>query len=136
LGIAHTTSWAVPFLGTGLICFRMGALPTITMSYGNVTFFPVLNNYLVVDCYFPAAPELMLLIVGLKNVFGFGFGYAIIPWINASGYTGTFGTLAGILVGGVLLRLPLWYWGKKNQTFDGKMENYYVVVCKMYLNRK
>jgi hypothetical protein len=53
------------------------------------------------------------LIIGLKNVFGFCFSYAIIPWITARGYPHTFGTFAAIQFGVVLLGLPLWYYGKK-----------------------
>jgi hypothetical protein len=49
----------------------------------------------------------------LKNIFGFGFGYAVVPWINRSGVTVFFGSLAGMLFGSVLLGLPLWYWGKE-----------------------
>jgi hypothetical protein len=55
----------------------------------------------------------MLLIVGLKNVFGFGFSYATVPWIEASGYIGIYSTLAGIQFGTILLGVPLWYWGKQ-----------------------
>ena len=41
----------------------------------------------VVDCYLPVASE-FLLSVGLRNVFGFGFSYGVIPrdskgWISA-----------------------------------------------------
>lgn len=70
-------------------------------------------THVVVDCYFPLAPDLMLLIIGLKNVFGFGFAYAIIPWISDWGYSGAFGTTAAIYFFVVLLGFPLWYWGKK-----------------------
>ena len=38
LGVAHQTLWIVPYIGAGCISFGMGALPTITMSYGNVIF--------------------------------------------------------------------------------------------------
>ena len=67
----------------------------------------------MVDCYYPAAAEAALLIVGLKNVFGFGFSYSVIPWLTAWGYAHTFGTFAAIQIGVVLLGLPLWYFGKK-----------------------
>jgi hypothetical protein len=70
-------------------------------------------NIQVVDCYYPVAPDLFLLIIGLKNVFGFGFAYAIIPWVNAWGYGGAFGTTSGIFMFAVLLGWPLQYWGKK-----------------------
>jgi hypothetical protein len=67
----------------------------------------------VVDSYYAVAPEAVLLIVGLKNVFGFGFSYGVIPWITAMGYERTFGTVAGIQFAVVLLGVPLWLFGKR-----------------------
>jgi hypothetical protein len=67
----------------------------------------------VVDCYYPVSEDLLLLIIGLKNVFGFGFGYAIIPWIGAWGFSGAFGATATIYFLSVLLGIPLYYWGKR-----------------------
>jgi hypothetical protein len=46
-------------------------------------------------------------------LFSFGFGYGVIPWITAQGYQKSFGIMAAIQVGIVLLGLPLWYWGKQ-----------------------
>jgi hypothetical protein len=73
----------------------------------------------VVDSYYPVSPDLILLIVGLKNVFGFGFSYAIIPWINAVGFKRLYGTLAGIEYAVILLGLPLWYFGKQIRHITG-----------------
>lgn len=67
----------------------------------------------MVDCYLPIAPELLLLDNGLKQVFGFGFTYGVVPWVTGSGYKNVFGALAGIQVGVTLLGIPLWYWGKQ-----------------------
>jgi len=100
IGVAHQTSAVVPFLGNGLIGFGIGAIPSITMSY-------------VIDSYYLVSPDLMLLVVALKNIFGFGFSYAVIPWITATGYVDTFVAMAFILFGLILFGLPLWYWGKK-----------------------
>jgi len=58
---------------------------------------------LVVDIYFSLAPEAVLLIIGSKNVVGFGFSYGVIPWVTALEYSRTFGTVAGI-------QLLLRYW--------------------------
>jgi len=98
-GAADQLSWAVGYFGNGFLNFGALALATTTLAY-------------VVDCYYPVSSELLLLVLGLKNVFGFAFSYAIIPWISASGYRGAFGTMAGIQVFIVLWGLPLWYWGK------------------------
>jgi hypothetical protein len=35
---------------------------------------------IAVDCYYPVAPEAIQLIVGLRQVIGFGFSYAVTPW--------------------------------------------------------
>jgi hypothetical protein len=102
----------VPFIGLGLIFFGLSSIPAITISYGMILYSLEFNNT-VVDCYFPLAPDLMLLIIGLKNVFGFGFAYAIIPWIRDWGYSGAFGTTAAIYFFVTLLGVPLWFWGKQ-----------------------
>jgi Na+-transporting NADH:ubiquinone oxidoreductase subunit NqrD len=67
--------------------------------------------------------ESLLLINGLKQLFSFGFGYGVIPWITSSGYQNTFGVMAAIQVAIVLLGLPLWYWGKaiRDKTADLKV---------------
>jgi len=68
---------------------------------------------LVVDSYYLVSPELVLLIVGLKNVFGFAFSYAIVPWLTSWGYKKTFSTMGGIEFAIILMGLPLWYFGKQ-----------------------
>jgi hypothetical protein len=70
-------------------------------------------NIKVIDCYFPVAYEAMLLINGLKNVFGWGFSFGVVPWVKLSGYQGTFCTMVGIQVAVMLFAVPLWYYGKK-----------------------
>ena len=67
----------------------------------------------MVDSYYLVSPELMLLVVALKNIFGFGFSYAVLPWLTATGYVNTFVAMAFILFGLILFGLPLWYWGKQ-----------------------
>ena len=112
MGVAHETPWPLPFIGLAFVWFGFGCLPSITIAYGiNPT--SCITNCTVVDCYYQVAPDLFLLIIGLKNVFGFGFTYAIIPWINAWGYAGAFGTTSAIFFFVVLLGWPLWYFGKR-----------------------
>jgi hypothetical protein len=55
----------------------------------------------------------MLLVNGLKNLFGWGFSFGIVPWVTLSGYQGAFCTMVGIQFGVMLFGLPLWYWGKQ-----------------------
>ena len=65
------------------------------------------------DCYYPAAPEAISLIVGLKNVIGFGFGYGAAPWIKNQGFKSSLGAMAGITFGSILLGVPLYVFGKQ-----------------------
>ena len=68
---------------------------------------------LVVDTYAPIAPEMLLLVSGLKQIFAFGLSFGVVPWISKEGYTGAFGEMAGIQAGIMLFGLPLWYYGKQ-----------------------
>jgi hypothetical protein len=110
MGVQHQTSWVVPFLGFGFVCFGLTAIPTITMTYGNFY-----DSWLmiVLDSYYPVAYESFLLIAGLKNVFSFGFSFAIVPWVTLSGFQGAFGTMVGVQCALMLFGVPLWYYGKK-----------------------
>jgi hypothetical protein len=56
---------------------------------------------------------MLILIVGGKQIFGFAFGYAAIPWVTRSGYKAAFGVMAGTQVFLLLLAVPLWYYGKQ-----------------------
>jgi len=67
----------------------------------------------VVDSYLAVAPEVLVLALGFKQVFAFSFSYAAIPWIDADGWDGTFGAMAGISLGIMAFGLPLWYFGKR-----------------------
>lgn len=78
------------------------------------------SNNSVIDCYLPIAPELLLLVNGLKQVFAFGFAYGVAPWIAASGYKNTFGTIAGINCGVMLLTVPMWYYGRRIRHISAK----------------
>ena len=82
----------------------------------------------MVDCYYPAAAEAILLIVGLKNVFGFGFSYSVIPWLTAWGYRSHIRNLCSDSIWRCLVGVaPLVFW-QENQACDGKMEDNLVVV--------
>jgi hypothetical protein len=65
--------WPVLFVSFGLASVGLTAVPNICMTY-------------VLDAYYPAAAESLLLVNGIKNVIAFGFLYGIFPWIAAVGY--------------------------------------------------
>jgi hypothetical protein len=66
------------------------------------------------------AAEVFLLSVGLRNVFGFGIGYAVTPWIAALGYAKAFGTMVAINSFILGFGLPLWYYGKRIRIASAK----------------
>ena len=98
-------------MGYSLIGFGAGIIPTVMLTYGIIVLFQ--NDNIVIDSYLPIAPELLLLINGMKQIFAFGFAYGVTPWINGSGYQNSFGAMAGINALIMLLGLPMWYWGKQ-----------------------
>jgi hypothetical protein len=82
--------------------------------------FPNLHLFVVTDSYSLISPDLMLLSIGLKNIFGFGFAYGANPWVSAQGYAAAFATMVGVHCGIMLFGIPLWYYGKRiRQTTAG-----------------
>jgi len=68
----------------------------------------------VSDCYYPVAPDALLLVNGLKNIVAFGFLYGVVPWVMDVGYVDSFGTQAGLYVAIlVVFGLPLYFFGEK-----------------------
>lgn len=110
LGAAHKSPWIVPYIGAGGILFGTAAVPTITLTYCHS--YERILLIVVADCYLPVASEVLLLSVGLRNVFGFGFSYGVIPWIQRVGFQRAFCSMVGIHCAIVLLGIPLYYWGK------------------------
>jgi len=49
----------------------------------------------------------------MKNIFGFGFAYAIVPWLNGEGYIKAFGEMCAISSGIILCAVPFYIWGKQ-----------------------
>jgi hypothetical protein len=49
----------------------------------------------------------------LRNIVGFGFSYAVTPWIAAVGFQKAFGTMVAIHCAILLLGVPLYFHGKR-----------------------
>lgn len=65
------------------------------------------------DCYYPVAPDALLLVNGLKNIVAFGFLYGVVPWVTKVGYIDSFGTQAGVFVAIIALAIPLSIFGER-----------------------
>lgn len=107
----HHTAWPLPFIANGLIGFGLAAIPTVMFTY--CRFLDNVADNLVVDAYAPIAPELLLIVSGLKQIFAFGLSYGVVPWITEEGYAKAFGEMAGIQVGIMMFGIPLYYFGKQ-----------------------
>ena len=75
--------------------------------------FPWFCLILVIDAYYQVAFEALLLVNGLKQLFSFGFSYAVIPWLIKDGYQKAFGVMVGINGIVLLLGVPIYYFGKQ-----------------------
>lgn len=67
----------------------------------------------VSDCYFPIAPDALLLVNGLKNIVAFGFLYGVVPWVMEVGYEAAFWTQAAIFLFIMALAVPLTIFGER-----------------------
>ena len=65
--------WTVGYVGYGLISVGLTSVSTIGMTY-------------VMDCYYPVAPEALLIVNAFKNVTAFGVIYGVVPWVTRSGF--------------------------------------------------
>ncbi|KAF2839092.1 MFS general substrate transporter [Patellaria atrata CBS 101060] len=97
-GVENTMHWTTMFFGYGMISFGLTAVPTATLTY-------------VSDCYFPVAPDALLLVNGLKNIVAFGFLHGVVPWVTNVGYIDCFGTQAGVYTAVIILAIPLYMFG-------------------------
>src|SRR5947199_58007 len=91
---------AVPFLPpprTLLLVPYLSPSPSFPASLPLCLLFSLTSGSLtlVIDCYFLVSYEALLMVNGLKNIFGFGFSYAVVPWITLQGFQGAFGTMVG-----------------------------------------
>jgi MFS family permease len=72
-GLEEQWSWPGLFVSFGLISVTLTATSSISMTY-------------ILDAYYPAAAEALLLVNALKNIIAFGFIYAVSPWVSKVGF--------------------------------------------------
>jgi len=113
LGAYRGLHWMISAgAGTALIGFGIGSSGAICLTYA-------------VDCYPGIAAESMVLILFVRNVLGFGFTFAIQPWIDAIGGQSATVCMAAIcLVSGISF-LIMTKWGK---SFRAKTAPSYLVM--------
>ncbi|RDW68190.1 MFS general substrate transporter-1 [Coleophoma crateriformis] len=77
VGADHGIHFMGLIIGLGMLVFGLICASSISLSYD-------------VDCFKDLAGETMIAVIIFRNTLGFGFSYAITPWINAQGLTKTF----------------------------------------------
>lgn len=63
--------------GIGIMAFGLVCNSSTSLAY-------------TVDCFKDIAGETMIIVIIIRNTLGFGFSYAITPWISAQGLEKTF----------------------------------------------
>ncbi|KAF7969548.1 hypothetical protein HWV62_26951 [Athelia sp. TMB] len=99
VGIEHGLHWICPAFAFALFNLSTVAATNIAMMYA-------------IEVYKPIAGEIVVAVVGLKGVIGFGLSFGTNLWVDSQGYQNAFGQMAAIA--GVFLAAVLIFmrWGK------------------------
>ncbi|KAK6385823.1 hypothetical protein LTS17_001395 [Exophiala oligosperma] len=96
----YKTHWMGPVFGEAMTSFSYAFASELAMSY-------------VVDCYRPVAVEAFVGIVVIRNLWGFGFTFAISPWLAASNVRDVCIVLAVVTIVVYATTIPLYIYGKR-----------------------
>jgi hypothetical protein len=66
-----------------------------------------------VDCYRPVAIEAFVGVIVIRNIWGFGFTFAVAPWLTAEGVRSVTIAITIITVGFYLTTIPMYIYGKR-----------------------
>ncbi|CAJ2501731.1 Uu.00g045840.m01.CDS01 [Anthostomella pinea] len=100
VGIAKQLHWICSTIGLGLLNFSITQGTCVCLVY-------------VIDAYRPVAGEVTLAVLGFKSLFGFLLSFYTNPWVEESGYSAAYGTMASIAAVVLLFWIPLYIWGKR-----------------------
>ncbi|ODV92351.1 hypothetical protein CANCADRAFT_937 [Tortispora caseinolytica NRRL Y-17796] len=102
IGAARGNHWIVPVLGFGIAAIGNTLAASLPYTYA-------------LDCYKEFGGDVMVSIILVRNLMGFGFAYAITPWVNHSGLQNCF-IVVGILAFVFWIPMfPMIWWGKKSR---------------------
>lgn len=71
-----------------------------------------------VDCFKELSGETLISVIIIRNTLGFGFSYAITPWINNQGLTKTFIAVGMVALAATLTFLLMITFGKRLRKFS------------------
>ncbi|KAL6408127.1 MFS general substrate transporter [Ilyonectria robusta] len=72
-GAERHLHYIVIFVGFGIINYVVSSITGLAIIYA-------------MDSYHAVAAEAVAMLNGFKSMFAFGFSYAIVPWVETSGY--------------------------------------------------
>ncbi|GAB7355622.1 hypothetical protein MBLNU459_g6346t1 [Dothideomycetes sp. NU459] len=100
VGIDNHLHWIVPTLGLGFLSFAIAQGTNVSLVY-------------IIDSYRPIAGETVVTQLAFKSCFGFLLSFYTNEWIAGSGYSKSFGAMAGICGAVLVLWIPFYIWGSK-----------------------
>lgn len=107
VGASRNVQFMGPIFGLGFTTFGVVCGGSIALSYA-------------VDCFKEIAGESMITVIIIRNTLGFGFSYAITPWIEASGEQNCFIAVSMLSLGCTLSFLLMVLYGKRLRKFSAK----------------
>ncbi|KAK5059919.1 hypothetical protein LTR84_009802 [Exophiala bonariae] len=99
-GIEYHWHWIVPTIALGLLSFAIAQGTNVSIVY-------------IIDSYRPIAGETVVTQLAFKSAFGFLLSFYTNPWVELQGYARSFGTMAGICGGVLLMWVPLFFYGRR-----------------------
>ncbi|RFU24082.1 hypothetical protein B7463_g12253, partial [Scytalidium lignicola] len=114
VGAAHQIHWIGLMFGIGMLTFSVVCGGATALSYN-------------VDCFKDLAGETLIAVIIVRNTLGFGFSYAITPWVDNQGLIRTFVAVGMVALAATLTFLIMVYAGKRLRRFSAK--RYYAYVA-------
>ncbi|EAS30102.3 MFS transporter [Coccidioides immitis RS] len=105
VGASYGVHWVGLEFGLGMLAFGCITGGSIAISYN-------------IDCFKELSGESMVSVIIIRNTLGFGFSYAITPWIEAQGLRNCFITVGMVSLATTATFLIMTVWGKKLRKFS------------------
>jgi hypothetical protein len=119
VGIDQKLHWMVPTLGLGFLSFAIAQATNVSLVYTIDAYRPVAGEIVVTQLSFKGkvSSSIIHLLEAATDfspaAFGFLLSFYTNPWIQQSGYSKAFGTMAGISGAVLLMFIPLYFFGRR-----------------------
>ncbi|KAK2738455.1 hypothetical protein FQN57_007046 [Myotisia sp. PD_48] len=118
VGASYGVHWVGLAFGLGMLAFGCITGGSIAISYN-------------IDCFKELSGETLVSVMLIRNTLGFGFSYAITPWLEAQGTRNCFITVGMVSLATTATFLIMIVWGKDLRRFSTKTYWKYVSTSAM-----